>query len=154
MVELEDIHVIVIPVVNPVTKIDALVGVTDAPHVDGNVVARHGHVGKEVFLRGKLLLDVIAFGVLAVRDFHVEVATVLIGVVNAEAQQHLVAHFPEQLLVFLTLHAGGSQHLFYWRNIIKITVNGTVADFVPVQLLVQFRQVAEVGDVIDVLCII
>ena len=60
LVELEDVNVLIVPVVHPVAEVDALLRVFDTPHVDGYGITRQRHIGEEILARGQRLLDILA----------------------------------------------------------------------------------------------
>ena len=81
-----------------------------------------------------------------------ELARGALAVVDAEAQQVVVTHLPEQLLVSTVLLARFGKHLLHWFHFVTVTGNRTVGNLLPGQFrvgILQFRNMAYVANVVS-----
>ena len=122
-VKLEDIKIIVVPVIDVVLEADALGWVTHLGNGDGILSARRvlqGHVDEEVVChRQALCLARNSF----LHDYLVSVGGTGVGILNAEAEQRVVTHTPELLLFLKSLHGLRGQHLLYPVHLGLVTVD-------------------------------
>ena len=104
LVELEEIDAFVIPVIDPVAEVDAVIGITRSPHVDVDKVARAGNIGKEVGVCCQRLHDRLTFLILTVVNLH-RIGIFVSSCVDSETEQCMVTHTPELLLLRTALHS-------------------------------------------------
>ena len=134
LVELEEIDVFVIPVIDPVAEVDAVIRITRSPHVDVDKVARAGNIGKEVGVCCQRLHDRLTFLILTVVNLH-RIGIFVSSGIDAETEQGMIAHTPELLLLRTALHSRRGQHgldFFYFH---LVTVDVAVLHLTPIQLI-------------------
>ena len=157
LVKLEDVDVFIVPVVYPVTEHDGLAFAALLLDGDSDVVVggKERHVGKEI--TGGIerqLVGVALIGLDAIVHFYLIDTGFSTTVVDTEGEQRLVAHTPEQFLVFQPFHARVFQHVGDGLHIYGVAVDGSVNDFLPRELLGNPTGAAEIGDVGHILRIV
>ena len=75
--------------------------------------------------------------------------SLVVAVVDAEAQQGIVAHLPELLLLLTTFHGRSGKHVLHAFHLHLIGGQGTVGDELPVELI-RLADATQIGNVADV----
>ena len=149
-VELENIQLLIVPVVAGVFEAKRVTSLADFPHLERDGVVLQRDVGIEIlrYRQGQLVA-------IAVVCLDAVFAGLAVAVVDAEAQQGVVAHTPELLLVSPGLHAGRGEHLphLVHLDIVAVHVHGAALYLGPLQAILVFLnrfggQVLDIGDVV------
>ena len=154
LVELEDIDVVVVPVVAPVAQLVEVVGIVRTPHLHRRLLLLERNVGKEVVACGKRERHGFSLVVVAVVHLNVIDTRLAAAVVDAKAEQRVVAHAPELLQFRQALHLGRTEHFLDLVHLVLVAVDGVLVQLAPGKFLVQECRVRKMGGICDVLGIV
>ena len=145
-VELEDIEIIIIPVIYTILERYAVLFIPRPVNADCHILALTGCIHVEVAADGYCLTctrmianlyDIAACGALSV--------------VDAETEQTMVAHGPELSLLLLVLPLLRGEHLHHFVHFHKISVHVGVLHFMPHQRRSGIFYLGKVSDITDVI---
>ena len=149
-VQLEDIQMLVVPVVALILEAHRVAYLANLPDLELDGVFLQGNVGEEELAHRQR--EYIAG---AVVGLHAEVTLHTAASVDTEAHQRVVAHAPELLLVGQRLHAGRGEHFSHLVHlyVIAVDIHRTTRNLGPDQTVVVFLhrfsvQVRHISDIV------
>ena len=117
-VQLEDVELLVVPVVAGILEAHRVAHLADLPYLELYGLILQRDVGVEILRHRQR-----EYGAVAVAGLYTIFARLAVAAVDTETEQRVVAHTPELLLVGTRLHTGRSKHLLHLVHLHVVTVD-------------------------------